>query len=300
MPPFMLPNFIGIGPPKTATTWLFACLREHPDVFLPAAKETQFFVRRTYSGDLTEYRRFFEGVQGAKAVGEVSPRYFAAPEAPERVHQHLPGAKLIITLRHPVDRLESEYWHLRRMNIDVGESRRQLPDSIERAVDTHDAALIEPGLYAKHLKRWLVHFDREQMHIIFGDDIRTDPGSVIRDVYRFLDVDASFVPGALSEQGSGVRRGVSPRSALLGRFYTAIYSILVRGIYRPVRRLIGLKRAAAIKDTLRARQVMSAVFHKPGYPKMDARTRAKLLARFAGDVRELERMTGRDLSAWRR
>jgi hypothetical protein len=299
MPPFMLPNFIGIGPTKTATTWLFACLREHPQVFLPAAKETQFFVQREFADDLTAYERFFHGADDANAVGEISPRYFASPEAPQRIKRHLPGVKLIVTLRDPVERLESEYWHLRRMNVEVGDAPRNVPDTLEAALQTHAAALLEPSLYATHLNRWLAHFDRAQIHIIFGEDVRSSPARVIRSAFEFLEVDARFVPAALHDEGSAVRKGVSPRSPMFGRVYTALYSILVRGVYRPVRRLIGLQRASAIKDALRARQVMSAVFHREGYPTMDAKTRTLLRQRFADDVRELEALTGRDLSAWR-
>jgi len=295
----MLPNFLGIGPTKTATTWLFACLREHPQVFLPEVKETQFFARRNDTDDLTEYESFFSGAANVKAVGEISPRYFASPEAPARVHRHIPGAMLIITLRHPVERLESEFWHLHRMNVHVGDTSRNVPDSIQAALHTHADALIEPSLYAKHLARWMAMFPRAQLHIIFSEDIKSAPGEVMRGVFRFLGVDEHFSPAALTEAGANVRRGVSPRSPMLGKAYTMIYSLLVRGVYRPVRRVIGLKRAAAIKDGLRARQVMSALFHKQGYPKMDATTRAMLLKRFEADVCELEAMTGRDLSAWR-
>ncbi len=295
----MLPNFLGIGPTKTATTWLFACLREHPEVFLPSAKETQFFARRDFTDCLREYEQFFEGSERAKAVGEISPRYFASPEAPQRIHRHLPNVKLIVTLRDPVERLESEYWHLRRMNVGIGDQSRVIPETLEAALATHEAALIEPSLYARHLKRWLALFDRSRVHIIFGDDVRSDPASVVRGVFEFLGVDPSFTPPALHEEGAAVRKGVSPRSPFFGRVYSAVYSVLVKGVYRPVRRVIGLKRASAIKDALRARQVMSAIFHRKGYPKMSAATRRMLRERFADDVRELEALTGRNLEAWR-
>ena len=293
----MLPQFLGIGPTKTATTWLFECLRQHPQVFLPAAKETQFFARRAYTDDLTEYHTFFEEARDAKAVGEISPRYFASPDAPQRIKRHLPAVKLIITLRDPVERLESEYWHLRRMS--VGDAARDVPAQLEDALQTHADALIEPSLYAKHLKRWLEHFPQAQVHIIFGEDVRSQPESVIRSVYEYLGVDPSFVPTSLRAEGRQVRKGVSPRSPMLGRLYSIVYAVLVRGVYRPVRRLIGLKRASAIKDALRARQVMSALFHQEGYPRMDAKLRAELRSRFADDVRELEKLTGRDLHKWR-
>ncbi|MDQ6976944.1 MAG: sulfotransferase, partial [Ghiorsea sp.] len=38
----MKPDFICIGPEKTATTWLFRVLETHPDVWLPPYKELRF------------------------------------------------------------------------------------------------------------------------------------------------------------------------------------------------------------------------------------------------------------------
>jgi len=35
----MLPNFLGIGAQRAGTTWVYHCLREHPQIFLPDKKE---------------------------------------------------------------------------------------------------------------------------------------------------------------------------------------------------------------------------------------------------------------------
>ena len=43
----MLPNFLCIGTQRAATTWLFNCLKEHPDVFVPEIKEVDFFLIKT-------------------------------------------------------------------------------------------------------------------------------------------------------------------------------------------------------------------------------------------------------------
>lgn len=37
------PDFICVGPPKTATTWLFALFKKHPEVWVPPVKEVQYF-----------------------------------------------------------------------------------------------------------------------------------------------------------------------------------------------------------------------------------------------------------------
>jgi len=50
----MNPNFLGIGVPKAGTTWLYENLRQHPQVWLPPAKEIHYFdrSRRPYLADL--------------------------------------------------------------------------------------------------------------------------------------------------------------------------------------------------------------------------------------------------------
>ena len=40
-----LPHFLGIGAQKVGTTWLWANLREHPEVWMPPFKEIHYFSR---------------------------------------------------------------------------------------------------------------------------------------------------------------------------------------------------------------------------------------------------------------
>ncbi len=55
--PLRLPDFIAVGPPRTATTWLDQVMRGH--VGLPAGvKETQFFIFR-YSQGIEWYAAHF-------------------------------------------------------------------------------------------------------------------------------------------------------------------------------------------------------------------------------------------------
>src|SRR5947208_7454350 len=110
----MLPNFIGIGAPKAGTTWLAKCLAEHPQVFMAAVKKTNFFDYAAIEGRMTEYEIHFAGAEGKKAVGEYSVRYLLSAHAPERIQQILPGVRLIVSFRNPIDQVYSHYWHLHR------------------------------------------------------------------------------------------------------------------------------------------------------------------------------------------
>jgi len=50
---FTKPDFIGIGPPKTGTTWIYQNLLNHPQVEMPPDKEIRFFWERYFVGKLS-------------------------------------------------------------------------------------------------------------------------------------------------------------------------------------------------------------------------------------------------------
>ncbi len=105
--PLKLPEFIGIGPPRTGTTWLHAALEEV--VWLPCdVKETKFFSTRYHKG-IEWYASHFNHADDSRPIGEVCP-YFGTTETIEHVAAHIPRCKIICTLRDPVARAYSHYW----------------------------------------------------------------------------------------------------------------------------------------------------------------------------------------------
>src|ERR1043166_6011740 len=103
----ILPNYIGIGVPKAGTTWLAKCLGDHPEVFMAAVKEVDFFKYPDFTEKIPLYASHFAGSEGCKAIGEFTVRYFALPGVPQRVRQLLPNARLLLCLRNPVDQVVS-------------------------------------------------------------------------------------------------------------------------------------------------------------------------------------------------
>jgi hypothetical protein len=294
----MLPTFIGIGAPKAGTTWLFRCLAEHPEVFVAAVKETSFFDYGTIDGRFGEYEAHFAGGDGYRAVGEVSTRYLGSARAPERVRRHIPHARLFASLRNPVDQIYSHYWHLARQNFHRWHGEK-VPATFEEALERFEAVMFEPALYLKHLGRWLEHFERSQLLILFYDDIRARPAEAFAALCAHLGVDDSFTPASLTRRDSSMRRGVSPKSAALGRAHSYLYSQLNARLYYPLKQLVGVRNAERLKNALKVRPAMEYLFFRQGYPEMKPATRAHLRARLAGEIEGLADLTGRDLSHWR-
>lgn len=293
----MLPTFVGIGAPKCATTWLYQCLREHPEVFMSAVKEVDFFKAGSIEGRLPEYEAHFAGAEGARAVGEISVRYFTSPPAPERIAATLPGVRLIAALRNPVEQVYSHYWHLRRQNFHVWPPV-DLPRTFEEALDRFEDVLIGNAMYHRQLERWLAHFDLSRLLIVLHDDVVARPHETLARVYEFVGVDPAFRPSSATDRGADTRKGVEPKSPAHEAVHRQVHAFLATRVFLPLKRTIGVRAADRLKETLRARQLLSAAFYREGYPPMAADTRRRLAERFAPDVARLSALLERDLSHW--
>ena len=111
----LLPKVLFVGPPRTATSWIWEYLRSRGDVVLPeGVKETWFFSSMSQKG-LDWYTSHFKPKQSFVSVVEIDPPLFQHPEASKRVREALNSDVLIvITVRDPVKRSWSHYLHARR------------------------------------------------------------------------------------------------------------------------------------------------------------------------------------------
>src|SRR2546427_5443241 len=106
----MLPNFFVIGAMKAGTTALWSYLGQHPSVYV-ATKEPNFFAFAWDRGQ-DWYESLFEGASGEPARGDISPSYTQYPKGvPARIASLVPDARLIYSLRHPIERIQAHYLH---------------------------------------------------------------------------------------------------------------------------------------------------------------------------------------------
>lgn len=293
------PDFIGIGAAKSGTTWLARNLARHPDVFVAARKEVSSFAYHDFdSACIENYKKHFHCSSEFKVRGEFSTIYLQSEQAPSRIHELLPDVKLIVNLRNPIEQIYSHYWHLRRQNFHQ-DARDSSSVGIERAITEYPELLIEPARYFKHLSRWKEFFAPDQILIVFFDDIVRSPESVLKNAWSFLGIDCEAWLQRASANFTAIERGgVSPRSGRFEALHRALYGTLVRGIYNPLKRIVGPRHAAAVKDGLRLRRMMEGIFFRRGYPEMSPDVRMRLRDELTGEIEDLSRMTGRDLSGW--
>jgi hypothetical protein len=231
-------DFIVIGTQKSGTSSLFHYLRHHPEIFIPRHKEVPYFSHdpavltvewSTYMSNIAR-QVFFDDQPGALADpgrkwGTVTPQYTAggvwdangdAPSeagaydertVPSRIRERLPNVRLIAILRDPVARALSHH----RMLVRIGRERDTFDAAVARLLrhDALESARRQPrettgyivwGEYGRILSGYFDVFPREQILVVFTDELERDPTRLLTRVQEFIGVSADFAPVNLGEQ----------------------------------------------------------------------------------------------------
>ena len=184
-----LPDWLIIGAMKAATSSLHRYLAEHPDIATSTPKELDFFTEPRYSQlGMDWYRQQFLSPPGAKVAGESSVNYTKCHEFPgvaERIHQHLPDAKLIYVLRDPVKRIESQWIHL----VGSGKWRGDFASAVR---DPETSPMVQTSRYWMQLSEFLRYYDARQIKVISYEQLSRDPKGALGEVLEFLGLDPDF------------------------------------------------------------------------------------------------------------
>jgi len=206
-----LPDFLIIGVQKAATSWLYYCLNEHPEIHLPAHKrEVDFLGGEKFQKKGWEWwTSRFEGARASQIIGDVSVDYIYNDEAPKLVKEKVGEVKLIVSLRDPIERaISAYYWNLRKGKIpnrSLNEGFREVintfKDSSQTKVDEDAASLyqniIQRGFYDSQIERYLNYFNLEDFLFLSFQKIKSKPLEQLQNLYRFLEVQADFKPDSL-------------------------------------------------------------------------------------------------------
>jgi hypothetical protein len=291
---------------KSGTTSLYYYLKQHPQIYMSSIKEPSFFalegsnldfngaegkdrirrwIKREFVTDIEEYRTLFRGATSETAIGEASPMYLYSPEAPHRIRYYVPEAKLITILRNPVERAYSAFLYMTRDGREpLNEFSHALQAEETRMRDSWEWIwhYKHVGFYYTQLKRYFDVFDGDQIKVYLYEDLRADLPRVLQDIFRFLEVDETFVPD------TSLRHNVSgtPKSGFLPRLI--FRRNLVKTVLRP---LFPQALRQRISASLRSQYLVEA-------PPLAPEIRRELLKVYRDDILNLENLIERDLSEW--
>ena len=193
---------------KSGTTSLWNYLGQHPDIFMCPVKEPRYFAVKGFAPDKKEivknhplwrntvinkidYLKLFEGVKNEKVVGEASPLYMVYPFVSKNILEEAPNAKILVCLRHPVDRAFSHFNHNRSYGV---EKRESFVDAFYKDALCHYAGYYRLGLYAQQLRSYFDSFPRERIKICIYEQLVEFPVETIQSIFKFAKVDQDFEP----------------------------------------------------------------------------------------------------------
>lgn len=283
-----LPNFVIAGVKKASTTSLYYYLDQHPQIFMSPIKEPKFFAydpqdptcvaadhNRFPIRTLADYEALYADANGATAIGEASPLYIDSTFALKQMAQLIPQARLIFSLRQPVERAYSLYL----MGIRDGVERRSFYEAVQS-----DLRRWEGFKYYQALKPWFERFGREQIRVVLFEDLKHDPVGVTQCLYEFLGVDPTFVPDTSEQHNVG---GV-PKNMALQRAVT--------GVRRSRLRKLVVDYIPHSWRTAYTHMHKQNLQKAPPIPQDAARLLADL---YRDDVRALQELLQRDLALWK-
>lgn len=166
-----LPDFLLVGTQRGGTTSLFRALAAHPDVTRPNFHKGVHYFDVHYERGLRWYRGHFPVRRDDRSVFESAGYYMHHPLAPERIARDLPGIRLLVLLRDPVERAFSAYKHELARGFETETSfERALELEPERLVGEVERIRREPG-YLSHSHRHHSYTDRghyaDQLEVLF-------------------------------------------------------------------------------------------------------------------------------------
>jgi hypothetical protein len=208
------PDFLCIGARKTGTTWLYKFLQVHPDCAMPAIKEINFFNSPLFSSNGTRRPRlerkwaetrkkldlppdspmpsswtraperwYFDlfSRQAGLVSGDISPLYQEIHDGRiARIHRLLPKAKIIYILRHPLERILSDFsMYANNRRIDVPSMGHNELFELFRQQYARSMA------YAEIYARWAEYFP---VAVFFYEELKSKPEGFADSICDYLNI----------------------------------------------------------------------------------------------------------------
>ena len=209
----VLPGFLIVGGQRCGTTSMYRALAQHPLIQKPVWHKGVHYFDLHYERGLGWYRAHFPLRASAgrieRALGrpplafESSPYYMHHPLAPGRIARDLPGVKLIVLVRDPVERAASAHAHELARGFEdepferalalepqrlEGEEDRMRADPAYRSRALQHQAYVTRGQYADQLDRLAALVGRERLLVLDSGEFFTAPAAVYDRVLAFLEL----------------------------------------------------------------------------------------------------------------
>lgn len=222
------PDFLGIGAPRSGTTWLYRHLGRHPQIWLPTLKELHYFDQRHRSRFRSRYYRAHlrkrirhhlrrsSGRRGERGKLSWDLHYFTRrrsmswyqrlfrPKSGQIAGEITPAysmlrAGVVEEIRELNPDLKIIYllrdpieraWSgaVSELILRRGGSLESVPDSAFIRHFDHPGHILR-GDYLRTLSIWERMFGRDQIFVGFLEEVQRSPRELLQRMFRFLEID---------------------------------------------------------------------------------------------------------------
>ncbi len=290
-------EFIGIGASKSATSWVAEILRKHPGVYYPEEeKELNYFNQfmpqdfvtknHNYKKPLNWYHHYFRNAKQSQIKGEITPVYLAMENCAEDIYKYNPDVKIFAILRHPIERSFSQYLYSKQNGIGVFKNYQ---DAIEKLPEK----FLHTSLYYQKLKKYFDIFPRENIKILFFEDVKKDNKTFLKELYEFLEVEV-FYPEGFDEK---VNVGLQPKSQSLVNFIGKAKMIIHSNGLQFMLPFLEKTGFLSLVKKIKKKNMTQRKTKKEQLPE---NVKKDLQNYFREDLDKLENLLEKDLSHWKK
>jgi hypothetical protein len=205
------PDFLIIGAQKSGTSWLHRQLRQHPGIFMPADKDAPFFFND--QNETLEFLKRFDNAPAGTMVGDACASYFWTRNSgpyPKQFNHDISAAirrhlgdklKLIVMLRHPVQRSVSAYLHhIAHGSLNMDCKILEAPPEI---------GIVSLSQYRQHLKHWQQDYPANQLLVLPAPESK-NTAAILNSSSDFLSLTAgSYFQKSEEKVFEGLKRKIT-------------------------------------------------------------------------------------------
>jgi len=293
---------------------LYNYLQQHPEIYLPKIKETNYFSRfdidknnlnKLYALDIglnidkyfsdgmkdiihiahiekwEDYKKLYSLVDSEKAVGDFSNSYSCCPSAASSIYKKFPEAKIVFMLRNPLTRIWSHYL------MNIRESKTIKKDFLQEVFSDHESDLngwgvnhqyLKLGLYYQQVKKYIELFSKDQVKILFFEDYVRNPPKINVVLFKFLNVDTTFA----LDYSEKYNEASLPRFELMNKL------LVNSGLIKILKDVVSREKRQKLKRIL---------YSNKRLPVMDETSKQQLIKFYKEDVNNLSGLLNIDLAA---